>query len=203
MSTQVGLALCIFSCSFASMDEVVKTFLEGPSEQLLDKCSRDQLLKLVDHYKIDLGDRRVKETVRANLKLHLFKIRILSTVKQMAAVSDESFSPIAGPGLSFEQQKELLALRMKLEMEKELSLEKIKQETELVKLELERQKLQLVREGRVMSDVLTDRPVVFEGNQGRPDTVNDLSDLRLVPKFNERDPETFFLMFERLADARG
>ena len=55
----------------------------------------------------------------------------MSTVKQIAAVSDESFSPVVGPGLSFEQQKE--ALRTKLETEKELSLKKIKQETELPK----------------------------------------------------------------------
>ena len=64
-----------------------------------------------------------------------------------------------------------------------MSLEKIKQETELVKLELQRHKLQLVLEGRTMSDVLNDGPVVSEGNQIRS-TVHDLSDLRLVPKLN-------------------
>lgn len=30
-----------------------------------------------------------------------------------------------------------------------------------------------------------------------------VGNLRLVPKFNERDPETFFSLFERVADARG
>lgn len=51
----MGLALCIFSVlSQVAMDEVVKTFLESPSEQLLDECSRDQLLKLVDHFKVEV-----------------------------------------------------------------------------------------------------------------------------------------------------
>ena len=35
---------------------------------------------------------------------------------------------------------------------------------------------------------------------GRAD---DLSDLRLVSRFNERDPETFFSVFEHLAEAWG
>ena len=83
------------------MDEVVKTFLESPSEQLLDECSRDQLRKLVDHYKADVGDRRVKEAVRVNLKVHLFKIKVLSTVEQMASVSDESFFTCHGSRFIF------------------------------------------------------------------------------------------------------
>ena len=43
--------------------------------------------------------------------------------------------------LSFEQQKELLCLRMQLEMEKEVTIEKLRQRTELTKLELETEKL--------------------------------------------------------------
>ena len=88
---------------------------------------------------------------------------------------------------------------MKLETEKEFSREL----NHTSSLELQKQKLQLVREGRAMSDVLTDGPFVSEGNQVNSAAVNDLRDLKLVPKFNERDPETFLLMFERLADARG
>ena len=60
----------------------------------------------------------------------------------------------------------------------------------------------MFREGKVAADVLlTDGFSVSSGTQGR--SVDDLSELRLVPRFNERDPETFFVMFERLADARG
>lgn len=72
-----------------------------------------------------------------------------------------------------------------------MSVEKVRQETEQVKLDLERQKLALVRVGKIAADdVFTD---------GR----SEFSDFKLVPKFNERDPETFFSLFERLAGARG
>lgn len=187
------------------MDVIVKAFLEEPSEQWLDECSREQLLKIVDYYEVDVGDRRVKETIRSNLKVHLCKMKVLGTVKEAgASVCDDSVASLGvGLGLSFEQQKELLELRLKFEAEKELSLERIKQETELAKLELQRQQLQVAREDRAAAGLLPGGPSVSGGNAVRADAGNDLSDLRLVPKFNERDPETFFLMFERLGDARG
>ncbi|XP_036974500.1 uncharacterized protein LOC119030772 isoform X1 [Acanthopagrus latus] len=75
----------------------------------------------------------------------------------------------------------------------------MRQETEQVKLDLERQKLALVREGKVAGDVVTDG---ISGPGGTP-VRSDFGDFKLVPKFNERDPETFFLLFERLAEARG
>ena len=49
--------------------------------------------------------------------------------------------------MSFEQQKELLCLRMQLEMEKEVTIEKLRQRTELTKLEVETEKLKLIKEG--------------------------------------------------------
>ncbi len=50
--------------------------------------------------------------------------------------------------------------------------------------------MNLIREGRLSDSRSTDS--------------NDiLSSLRLVPKFNERKVETFFTLFERVADARG
>lgn len=69
-------------------------------------------------------------------------------------------------GLNFEQKKESLVLRMKLETEKEvsvekmhqgielekvLSLEKMRDETEQAKLDFEKQKLMLIREGESCS----------------------------------------------------
>lgn len=83
-----------------------------------------------------------------------------------------------------------LGLCMMLETEKLLSLEKVKQETEFARLKLQRQKLQLIAEGTVTVNVLlSGESSVFEGASGRSDH-NDVSELRL-PKFDERDPETF------------
>lgn len=60
------------------------------------------------------------------------------------------------------------------------------------RLELQKQKLQLIHEEKVTSDVLFDVSFVSEGN---PVDYANVSDLKLVPKLNERDLDTFFLMF--------
>ncbi len=52
-------------------------FIEAPTESFLDECTKDQLVKIADFYKVDVGDRRVKETVKANLKVNLFKMKVL------------------------------------------------------------------------------------------------------------------------------
>ena len=75
-------------------------------------------------------------------------------------------------------------------MEKVSSLEKLRQETEQAKLELQKQELILIQERKVAADVLSDDSSSPSGAPGS--SMDDLSDLRLVPRFNERDPETFF-----------
>ena len=45
------------------MDEIVEAFVQAPSEALLDGSTRDQLVKIAAHYKVDVGDKLVKETV--------------------------------------------------------------------------------------------------------------------------------------------
>lgn len=187
-------------------------------QKFLDQCTRDQLVKIAEYYEVDVGDKRVKETVRANLKVNLMKMNVLGTVEAAAASGGtEDLSPpvIVSPGaagLTFEQQKELLVLRMQLEREKEVAVEKIRQGIEMEKvvslekirtaeLELQRQRLTLISEGKVAADVLlADNPPVSGGTLAKSDV---LGDLRLVPKFNERDPDVFFSMFERVAEARG
>ena len=200
----------------------MRAFVESPSEKFLDQCTRDQLVKIAEYYEVDVGDKRLKETVRANLKVNLTKMNVLGTVEAAAASGGtEDLSPpvIVGPGaagLTFEQQKELLVLRMQLEREKEVAVEKMRQGIEMEKvvslekmrteirtaeLELQRQRLTLISEGKVAADVLlADNPPVSGGTLAKSDV---LGDLRLVPKFNERDPDVFFSMFERLAEAWG
>lgn len=54
----------------------------------------------------------------------------------------------------------------------------------------------MIREGRI--DDGSD--YAFQGASKMFDTAGKL---RLMPKFNERDPDTFFSLFERIAEARG
>lgn len=105
---------------------------------------------------IDVGDKHLKDTVRAILKLNLLDRKVLK-VKENEPTVAPSAAPVSSPvdcGLTFEQQKELLLLqlehdkfKLQVEMEKELALENVWQKTEEARLEVEQSRLQLIREG--------------------------------------------------------
>ncbi len=63
------------------MDEIVKVSVEAPTERFLDQCTKDQLVKIAEYYSIDVGDKRVKETVKANLKVKYLKMKVLGTAE--------------------------------------------------------------------------------------------------------------------------
>lgn len=112
------------------MDDIaISAFLEEPSEQFLDRCSNDHLVKIVNHYELEVGDRRVKKIIKANLKVYLYTNKVLSCkdVTGVSADVGDPCPPVQDPvvGLSFEQRKELLLL----ETERLVSLEKKRHDT--------------------------------------------------------------------------
>ena len=68
----------------------VADFVKAPSEALLDKCTREQLVKIADHYRIEVGDKRLKDTVRSILKANL---------AEMGVLAEESSGHLRGGGL--------------------------------------------------------------------------------------------------------
>lgn len=133
--------------------------------------------------------------MRSILSASLIDAGILGSVADPAPPAP--FTPViaTNSSLTFEQQKELLLLQH--------DHDRAKQAKELeVKLQLERERLELIREGKVGGEYTFDAG--SDSGKDRPVNSFDLgSDLRLVPKFNENDPDTFFLLFERVADSRG
>lgn len=61
---------------------------------------------------------------------------------------------------------------------------------------LERYKLELIKEGKILDLTAGDEG---ESGAGRSPNFDVSGCLRLVPKFSERAPDTFFLLYERLA----
>ena len=147
----------------------------------------------------------VKECLIANLK----KDDILQRCAQVFSPSvAKGLPPLVSivPGLTFDQQKELMLIQLeheRMKIDKELALEKIKMEKQLGEMELQRRKLDLVSAGKLSGDSVFDGHGSLEsgGASSRPfDIIRNLS---LLPKFNERDPDTFLSLFERIADTRG
>lgn len=100
----------------------VDAFVQSPSEELLNSCTKEELLKLVEHYDVDVGDKELKDEVKGVLQAALVKKGVLpGKMKTLVADVDQSVVSTT-VALSFEQQKELLLLQMerdKLSIEKE------------------------------------------------------------------------------------
>ena len=182
----------LFCCFFVMAE--VKAFVDAPSEEGLNTFNRDQLLKIAEHYNIDVGDQRLKANIKAIVKACLYDMDILIAPQSTTANQVEDSASV---GLTFEQQKELLTLQVELK-EKDLEMEELRHKTEMAKLDIEHQRLALIKSGEIREGTKGQESAV---GQTRPtDIVNSL---RLVPKFDEQEVEVFFTLFERVADARG
>ena len=116
---------------------------------------------------------------------------------ELAPGSESAPAVMDAVGLTIEQRKELLLQHEQERMQKRLGLERLRQDTKRMKLELERSRLQLIQEGKVTPAGLGVNSGVsgLSGGEGA-------ANLQLLPKFNERDPDIFFTLFECVADAQ-
>ena len=164
-----------------------EAFVAAPSEEALDKCTKEQLLKLSDYYSVAGIERKRKEDIKIALKVKLIELGVL-TSGPVPASPPAVGMPFETQGLTFEQQKELLSMQLEherfkceIEAKKQIELEVIRQR-EGYRLAAESQRGQV------------------SGVGARP---FDTNNLRLLPPFNERDPDSFFVLFERVSAARG
>ncbi len=56
----------------------VEEFISSPSEELLDLCTKEQLLKIAEHYDIDVSSNMLKERQKAILRSNLIERNILA-----------------------------------------------------------------------------------------------------------------------------
>ena len=164
-----------------------EAFVAAPSEEALDKCTKEQLLKLSDYYSVAGIERKRKEDIKIALKVKLIELGVL-TSGPVPASPPAVGMPFESQGLTFEQQKELLSMQLEhdrfkceIEAKKQIELEVIRQR-EGYRLAAESQRGQV------------------SGVGARP---FDINNLRLLPPFNEKDPDSFFVLFERVSAARG
>lgn len=202
----------------------IESFIKSPSEGLLNVLSKGQLWELVEHYGIGDVDKRLKKNeLKTVLKVKLSEGEILSVGNEEVIEEKESVDLFSG--LSFEQKKEILKMQQmhsremaNVVKERELELKRLKmddllkkREIELLQLkhsqqleseklsrdfELQVQRLKLIGEGKMP----------FEGvpSQERVSRSFDVvGNLKLLPKFNERDPDVFFSLFESIAEERN
>ncbi len=161
----------------------------------MNKCTKEQLLKIAEFYEIKISDKRFKEsTIKIELKNKLMEKGILPT--EMEQTEDVQIQSVSASQyvLTFDLQKELLLLQMDHERMKQQS-EQDKLELEKARMELEYLKLKLSQESKMNTDSSVESAACgsFPLHQN----------LKLVPKFHERDPDVIFSLFERVAEIQG
>ncbi|XP_034062115.1 uncharacterized protein LOC117539871 [Gymnodraco acuticeps] len=183
----------------------LSAFVDAPSVSFLDGCQKAQLIEISEHYEIAVVGSKRKDDIKAVIVSSLFERGVLQ--KSESGVAGVGPVVVQTAGLTFEQQKELLAMqfnqeRLQLEMrgqqqevEKRLEVEKVL-EVEKMKCEVEHARLRLMGEGKFS-------PGEDGGARLASGSGDIISYLRLVPKFNERDPDIFFTLFEHIAEARN
>lgn len=142
------------------MSFILNSFVQSPSELALELCNKEQLIEIAEHYRIRIVDKKLKETVKEEVKKGLMDLKVLCD--QPVASASASFEP-SPTTLTFEQQRELLQMQLELERLRSAS-----------------------------------RPVADGGSQ-----FDVAKNLHLLPKFDEADPDTYFTLFERIAEARA
>lgn len=177
---------------------VIEAFSQSPTEELLEGMTKEQLLELAAHYKIELtcNQKRSKDGIKlienalCDLKILRRKSRVpdLAELPDLSTLGATALSPSARAEwtpttlilrelstLSFEQQKELLMIQRDTECEKR------RLECDKVRLEIERRRLDLHEGKPVGAD--------FEIGSTKLSVAHNL---RLVPPFNESEVEIFF-----------
>ena len=115
----------------------------------------------------------------------------MATLEDSGVLHADVPGKVARPqGLTFEQQRELMQLRF----EHDLQMQRSSDRREEARRELELQvfRLELIREGKLSGD----------GNPTAARACDIAGSLRLVPKFNEQDPDVFLTLFEWVAELR-
>ncbi|KAL2076336.1 hypothetical protein ACEWY4_028068 [Coilia grayii] len=160
----------------------IESFIETPRESSLDSCTKETLLEIASHYKVPIPDkkRKLKERIKLFLTEALREQWVLLEEPGPKPASVEKHETV---GLTFEQRRELLQLQIEQEKlrwnseNSHIALEK-------AKLDLELRRLDLIKDGKL----------------GMGGSKEVSSSLRLVPQFNDQDPDVFFTLFERVAD---
>ncbi|KAI9536021.1 hypothetical protein NQZ68_038082 [Dissostichus eleginoides] len=112
----------------------LSAFVDAPSVSFLDDCKKAQLVEIAEHYKIAVVGSKRKDEIKAVIVSSLFEQGVLQ--KSEFGVAGVVPVVVQTAGLTFEQQKELLAMQFEQE--------KLRLEEDRLQLELRRSVLGVI-----------------------------------------------------------
>lgn len=207
--------------------ELLQDFFIAPTMGKLGCLSKEQLFKVAEHFDFELALTKstkvkpLREAVEEKLREMLILTSETHSEEELTPAGNLTPRALLAPiGLTFEQQLEILSIQNKeRELDRQLELQKLKiqereqerkfetfrmqQKMEEVKLEQDAERLRLIGQGRLSGgyvDSLNDQEIVGASGNRMTGLVQMI---KLLPKFNDRDPDVFFSLFESLAEDRG
>lgn len=179
----------------------IESFVASPTVEAFEAFTKEQLVLLAGRYEVKLSSsaKRNKSVMQTIIRDVLVQKEILSAELDPSP-QDLSLESTAS-SLSYDQQRGLLQLQIdkgKQQIrEYEIQIEKriLEREIELSRQEFEREKWALERK-RLEEGKLESTP----GNVAHVGNGDITRNIRLLPKFEEANVDTFFTLFERVAD---
>ena len=191
---------------------VAKEFLEGElTQQKVDSLRKDELLNLGIYLELD---------VKTNFRKKKIKEMVVDCLVRQNILTDYTLQNVSSDS---EQEHEITKLQLQLKMKemeaaseiKKLELEREIRENEIKKLELQHdheteieiKKLELEQAHEYRMKQLENESKRVVGEQAMPVEQNSSNyfdvtkQVRLVPKFNEKEVDKFFMHFEKIAES--
>ena len=173
------------------MEFSIDDFVEAPTFEVLDRCRKEDLFVIAEHYKVKISKQGRKQEVKR---------------KVYAALADDGILPLESKPSHSEWTEQTIENSIRLK-EIELEMQRLKNEAEMQRLKYEAEKHQGDREFELKRAEIRLREIQLGVAVPQPDPAAgqrqpefDVSrNIRLVPPFSEKDVDKYFTLFERVA----
>lgn len=193
-----------------SVDEFVVGFGENPTLQKIDQLKKSELIEVAKHHEVAVKVAMRKSEIRNRLVQYFVEEELLPESSLEGIVETQSMLEVRK--LEFEQEFKLKELQIKMEKEHEFRMRQleIQKEKELrdieLQIEMKEKEIQAQREEREKRAEVDIRLKELEVEalkqvpQAFAKTDFDVSrQIRLVPPFQDKDVDRYFLHFEKVA----
>lgn len=216
------------SLTLTRMSSVIEEFVAFPSEILLERCTKEELVKIAEHFSVELtsNDKKLKETLINTLKSAFFergvlKVRDVVTntnvnpedIESSSDDGDADDSNVKVSEMSLKEkqlcidaekvraERDALSLKEK-ELEKQFDLRKLELQLERDRDERQFQLRKLELELNAKTAQISATHSVSANESGSAAPVFDVfKNIRMVPPFSEKEVEKYFSHFERVAES--
>ena len=183
----------------------LKEFVLEPDWELLEKVKKAELVNIAAHYEIAVDTRVVKKQLLKTLVEGLAEKGLITDIDEIMVENEAP--PVVKQDVKTDSKDEI---RLK---ELELEAKRLDSQIENKRMDLKAKELELDHELKLKEQEMTFRlgmkelevqevkDEMFVPNRGSPSKFDPSRHVRLVPPFDEKDVDKYFLHFEKVASS--